>query len=164
MGSGNDLLYGPDYFVDDGVIVVTINYRLGVLGFLSTNDINAPGNYGLKDCILALKWVQQNIGQFGGDPARVTIFGESSGSAFVHYLVLSPMASGLFARAISQSGSALNPWAFQRSPETIAHRLAKKLRISFDDNADLVRKLQQVSSAELVLATSGYYDVVIRKW
>lgn len=158
MGSGNDLIYGPDYFVDDGVIVVTINYRLGVLGFFSTNDNNAPGNYGLKDCVLALKWIQDNIVQFGGDPSRVTIYGESSGSAFVHYLVLSPITSGLFARAISQSGTALNPWAYQRDPIKIAHQLAKKLGITFSDNESLVNQLRQVSSMELALASSGGYS------
>lgn len=83
-GNGNAWTYGPDHLIDDGVVLVTINYRLGALGFLSTEDSNAPGNYGMKDMIQALKWVRNNIRAFGGDPDNVTIFGESAGGAAVH--------------------------------------------------------------------------------
>lgn len=159
-GSGNDLIWGPDYFVDDGVVMVTINYRLGPLGFLSTNDNNAPGNYGLKDGVLALKWIKKNIAQFGGDPNRVTIFGESAGGVYVHYLVLSPMARGLFARAISQSGSALNPWAYETNPQDATHRFARKLGISFTNNADLIEKLRKVNFNDLIKAIPGTLDYV----
>lgn len=160
LGSGNDIIYGPDYLIDEDVIVVTINYRLAALGFLSTNDNNAPGNYGLKDCILALKWIQNNIAQFGGDPTKVTIFGESAGAAAVHYLILSPIARGLFSRAISQSGSALSPWAFQHDPQTSAYNLAKKLSISFTDNRDLIEKLRNVKTMDILLATPEWMNYV----
>lgn len=159
-GSGNDLIWGPDYFVDEGVIMITINYRLGPLGFLSTNDNNAPGNYGLKDAIMALKWIQANIARFGGDPGRVTVFGESAGGAFVHYLILSPMARGLFARAISQSGSALNPWTYENDPQDVAYRFAEKLGITFSNNADLIEKLRLVPHKELIKAVPGTLDYV----
>ncbi|XP_035681441.1 carboxylesterase 5A-like [Branchiostoma floridae] len=89
------------------VVVVTVNYRLGALGFLSTGDDNAPGNYGLLDQIQALRWIQLNIRDFGGDPDRVTIFGVSGGGVSVSHLLLSPLSSGLFHRAIAQSGTAL---------------------------------------------------------
>ncbi|XP_066290195.1 carboxylesterase 1C-like isoform X1 [Branchiostoma lanceolatum] len=89
------------------VVVVTVNYRLGALGFLSTGDDNAPGNYGLMDQVEALRWIKSNIRSFGGDPDCVTIFGESAGGQSVSYLVLSPLATGLFHRAISQSGTPL---------------------------------------------------------
>lgn len=89
------------------VVVVTINYRLGPFGFLYSDNPadQAPGNQGLHDQILALKWVRDNIGSFGGDPNRVTIFGESAGSMSVGSLYLSPLTKGLFKRAIMQSGS-----------------------------------------------------------
>lgn len=159
-GSGNDLVYGPDYLVNEDVIVVTINYRLAALGFLSTNDNNAPGNYGLKDCVLALKWVQKNIAQFGGDPTQVTIFGESAGGAAVHHLILSPAASGLFAKAISQSGSALCPWAFDEEPQTSTYNLAKKLNITYTDNTELIEKLRKVKVVDILLATPEFLNYV----
>lgn len=83
-GSGNSGQFPPDLFLGDDVIFVSINYRLGVLGFMSTGDRHAAGNYGMKDMVLALKWVQRNILNFGGDPDNVTIFGESAGGVAVH--------------------------------------------------------------------------------
>ncbi|KAK7044275.1 Carboxylesterase 5A, partial [Halocaridina rubra] len=81
---------GAQPLVSKNVILVTVNYRIGVLGFLSTEDAAAPGNQGLKDQTLGLQWVQDNIAAFGGDPQRVTIFGESAGAASVHYQMLTP--------------------------------------------------------------------------
>ncbi|XP_057170155.1 carboxylesterase 3 isoform X2 [Ursus arctos] len=86
------------------VVVVTVQYRLGFLGFLSTGDEHAPGNWGFLDVVAALHWVQGNISPFGGDPNSVTISGNSAGSCIVSALVLSPLAAGLFHRAIAQSG------------------------------------------------------------
>uniref|UniRef100_A0A1B0GHN1 Carboxylic ester hydrolase n=1 Tax=Lutzomyia longipalpis TaxID=7200 RepID=A0A1B0GHN1_LUTLO len=94
FGNGDSFTYGPDHIVDDNVVMVTINYRLGALGFLSTGDHHATGNYGLKDAVMALRWIRDNIANFGGDPDNVTIFGESAGGAAVHYLLLSPSARG----------------------------------------------------------------------
>jgi para-nitrobenzyl esterase len=114
-GSGSVPQYAGDQLAARGVIVVTINYRLGVLGFLAHPELNreAPyggsGNYGLLDQIAALKWVNRNIAAFGGDPDRVTIFGQSSGSFSASMLVSSPLAKGLFQRAIGQSGAVFEP-------------------------------------------------------
>ncbi|XP_018367855.1 PREDICTED: putative inactive carboxylesterase 4 isoform X2 [Trachymyrmex cornetzi] len=125
-GSGDATIYGPDYIVQKDVILVTLNYRLGVMGFLNLNDEVAAGNQGLKDVVLALKWVQNNILQFGGDPGKVTIFGGSAGGAIVHCLALSPLAKGLFHKVISQSGVISNPWAFNEWTD-VGFRLVKKL-------------------------------------
>jgi para-nitrobenzyl esterase len=110
IGSGNESGYDGAELARHGVLVVTINYRLGPLGFFAHPALTresphrSSGNYGLLDQIAALRWVHDNIAKFGGDPARVTVFGESAGSIDTGMLMCSPLASGLFARAIMESG------------------------------------------------------------
>jgi para-nitrobenzyl esterase len=110
LGAGSQALYAGAELARRGVVVVTFNYRLGALGFLShpalsREQAGSPlGNYGLLDQIAALQWVRRNIASFGGDPANVTIFGESAGGIAVQALMASPLAAGLFHKAISQSG------------------------------------------------------------
>lgn len=87
-GTGNEFINGPDFFVESGVILVTLDYRLGALGFLSLNLPEYSGNMGLKDQQLALKWTHENIEYFGGDNARVTILGDSSGTAFINFQII----------------------------------------------------------------------------
>jgi len=114
VGSSAQPTYDGEILARQGVVVVSFNYRLGVLGFLAHPELsresaeNVSGNYGLLDQIAALKWVQRNIAGFGGDPKKVTIFGESAGGASVFSLLVSPLAKGLFSRAIAQSGT----WVF----------------------------------------------------
>ncbi|XP_073837894.1 esterase B1-like [Musca autumnalis] len=126
FGEANCEHYGPDYFMMKDVILVTVQYRMGALGFLSLNDpgLHTPGNAGLKDIILALKWVKRNATSFGGNPDCVTVFGESAGAAAVHYLMLCEHARGLFHRAILQSGTAVSDWAITDCAER-AYALAK---------------------------------------
>ncbi|MEE9231583.1 MAG: carboxylesterase family protein [Acidobacteriota bacterium] len=113
LGWGHEPPYHGKSLARRGVVMVSINYRLGEFGFLAHPHLtqespnHSSGNYGLLDQIEALRWVQRNIAAFGGDPARVTIFGESAGAADVGYLMASPLAAGLFHRAISQSGGYL---------------------------------------------------------
>lgn len=107
--NGSSTPYNPERLVKKGVIVVTINYRLGYLGFFAQSAIDGEGhlngNYGLMDQQFALGWVRRNIARFGGNPARVTIFGESAGGQSVYAQLASPMAAGMFRGAISESGS-----------------------------------------------------------
>jgi para-nitrobenzyl esterase len=112
FGSGAQPQFDGAALARKGIVVVTINYRLGLLGFLSTKALSAEsgrgasGNYGFMDDIAALKWVQRNIKAFGGDPAKVTIAGESAGSVTNSVLMVSPPAAGLFRGVIAESGSA----------------------------------------------------------
>ena len=112
-GSGAVPIYNGASLAKKGIVVVNMNYRIGVYGFFSHADLDkenaqgASGNYGLMDQIAALKWVRANIAAFGGDPGNVTIAGQSAGAASVHILIESPLAKGLFVRAIAESGSGM---------------------------------------------------------
>ncbi|KAK7793003.1 hypothetical protein R5R35_013184 [Gryllus longicercus] len=124
-GDGGEMIYGTDSLVNEDVVVVTLNYRLGALGFLNLGTEEAPGNQGLKDQLMALRWVKNNIAAFGGHPENITIFGESAGSASVHYHTISPESEGLFSAAILESGSALNGWAFKNDTRSNVKLLLK---------------------------------------
>ncbi|XP_045506360.1 juvenile hormone esterase-like [Colias croceus] len=126
-GSGNQDFYGPEFLIRHDVILVTINYRLEVLGFLCLDTEDIPGNAGLKDQVAALRWVQNNIRNFGGDPDNVTIFGESAGSASVSLHLVSPMSKGLFKRAIMQSGTMVSSLVEPYGARDRALLLAKEL-------------------------------------
>ncbi|XP_038173513.2 neuroligin-4, X-linked, partial [Arvicola amphibius] len=125
-GTGN-LIDGSVLASYGDVIVVTVNYRLGVLGFLSTGDQAAKGNYGLLDQIQALRWVEENAGAFGGDPERVTVFGSGAGASCVSLLTLSHYSEGLFQKAIIQSGTALSSWAVNYQPAKYTRALAEQV-------------------------------------
>ncbi|XP_037922833.1 esterase B1-like [Hermetia illucens] len=138
-GSTSKDVYSPDYFLSKDVVFVSIAYRVGIFGFLSMKDpsLKIPGNAGLKDQILGLKWVQQNISRFGGDPNNVTIFGESAGGASVHFLGLTEKARGLFHQMICMSGSAFCNWALP-PPKNWSLRIAKDLGYKGEDNDSAV--------------------------
>jgi len=125
FAKGSAAEYEPDYLLDEDVVLVTIQYRLGMFGFLSTEDSHLPGNYGMLDQLAAMQWVKQNIAAFSGDPNQITIMGQQAGGASVHYHILSPLTRGLFNRAISMSGSALAWWASLKRPLERANKLAK---------------------------------------
>jgi para-nitrobenzyl esterase len=141
-GESND--YDPTKLVEDGVTVVTINYRLGALGFLADPalaDANGQsGDYGLMDQQAALRWVQRNIASFGGDPRNVTIFGESAGGLSVLSQIASPAARGLFAKAIAESGSYNLTQASLASAETAGQAFATQAGCS-DQTAACLRSL-----------------------
>ncbi|XP_076286453.1 venom carboxylesterase-6-like [Lasioglossum baleicum] len=151
-GYANTTLYGPDFFLEEDVVFVSFNYRVGVLGFLALNHPDALGNQGLKDQHLVLQWVQNNIARFGGNPKQVTIFGESAGGASVGFHTLSEKSRGLFRRSISMSGTPLCQWAYH-TPQSAYHsahelgRLLNKLEITKED---LLKQLQQTPAEALV--------------
>ncbi|XP_058065101.1 liver carboxylesterase 1-like, partial [Anopheles bellator] len=157
-GFGDEGLYGSQYFMTEDVVVVTFNYRLGVLGFFSSGDQAAAGNWGLKDCIMALRWVQDHIAAFGGDAGSVTIYGESAGAAIVDLLLLSPLTGGLFHRAIASSGSPFNSWAFQPNPVHYAKRLAEVLDLETTDTTAMVAALRLVPYRALIEQQEDVYS------
>uniref|UniRef100_A0A8C5Q1K7 Neuroligin 3 n=1 Tax=Leptobrachium leishanense TaxID=445787 RepID=A0A8C5Q1K7_9ANUR len=148
-GSGN-MIDGSVLASYGNVIVITLNYRVGVLGFLSTGDQAAKGNYGLLDQIQALRWVSENVGHFGGDAHRITVFGSGIGASCVSLLTLSHHSEGLFQRAIIQSGSALSSWAVNYQPVKYTRMLAEKVGCNVLDTVDMVDCLRQKSAKELV--------------
>lgn len=92
--TGDGSIYGPQKLMQKSIVLVTFNYRIGALGFMSTNDQNATGNYGLYDQLMALKWISKNIIIFSGDPNSVTLFGQKSGASSIFYHILSPLSKG----------------------------------------------------------------------
>ena len=112
-GSGRYAEYGPDRWLDSGVLVVTLNYRAGALGFLSLGTPEVPGNQGLLDQLLALQLVQASIAGFGGDPARVTLMGQSAGSSSALYHLMSPRSQGLF-HQVKPASSKVQQWPLHR--------------------------------------------------
>jgi len=139
-GSGTVPLYNGEDMSRKGVVFVTINYRLGILGFFAHPELSAEselktsGNYGILDQIAALKWVKENIAAFGGDPANVTIDGQSAGAFSVNMLVVSPLAKGLFQKAIAQSGGMfgkqLSLGQTLKNAEDAGKQLTEKLKIA----------------------------------
>ncbi|XP_013883096.1 neuroligin-4, X-linked [Austrofundulus limnaeus] len=148
-GTGN-MIDGSILASYGNVIVITINYRLGVLGFLSTGDQAAKGNYGLLDQIQALRWIKENIQAFKGDPKRVTIFGSGAGASCVSLLTLSHYSEDLFQKAIIQSGTALSSWAVNYQPAKYTRSLAEKVGCNMLDTIDLVECLQKKNYKELI--------------
>jgi len=151
-GSGVEPLFNGETLARNGVVLVTSNYRLGIFGFFAHPELtkesarHASGNYGLMDQIQALRWVQQNIANFGGNPSNVTIFGESAGAADVNSLIASPLTKGLFVRAIAQSG----PISDQPSLAEAEKRdveWAAKLGITGDE---ALAKLRAIPDTELM--------------
>jgi para-nitrobenzyl esterase len=156
-GSGSTPAYNGEMLAKKGVVLVTINYRLGIFGFFAHPELtqesehHSSGDYGILDEVAALEWVQKNIAAFGGDPKRVTIFGESAGSWAVNVLVASPLTKGLFQRAIGESGANFSVMAKLADLEKTAARLGSL--------PDLRAK-----SAEDILKTAGAFSVNVDGW
>ncbi|XP_037672105.1 cocaine esterase isoform X3 [Choloepus didactylus] len=143
----------------EDVVVVTIQYRLGVLGFFSTGDKHATGNWGYLDQVAALHWVQQNIAYFGGDPGRVTIFGASAGGTSVSSHIVSPMSQGLFHGAIMESGVALLPGFIASSSDVVSTMVANLSACGQVDSEALVGCLRG-KAEEDILAINKHFKII----
>jgi para-nitrobenzyl esterase len=157
IGNGTDIAgAGIAFARDHGVVVVTFNYRLGALGYLSLDGEEHTGAYGLHDQIALLRWVRDNIASFGGDPGQVTIYGVSAGAKSVGNLMGSPLARGLFHRAASSSGGA----EYVATPEqsaTVARRFRAELGVSAD-------RLREVPAKEVLEAQRAIADGIKGTW
>ncbi|VEN47011.1 unnamed protein product [Callosobruchus maculatus] len=143
-------LIGDRYIMDKDIVVVSFNYRLGSLGFLSTEDDVVPGNNGLKDQALAMKWIQANIEAFGGNPNSVTLTGFSAGGVSTHLHYFSSYSKGLFHRGISFSGTALASKNIQLEPLAMAKRLAQNVGCNFTETKNMVDCLKTRPASLLV--------------
>jgi para-nitrobenzyl esterase len=158
-GFGGEERHNGARLAKKGAVVVTLNYRLGPFGFLAhpafaaESPYHAAGNYGLLDQIAALRWVQRNIARFGGDPSRVTIFGESAGGMSVGSLIASPLAKGLFQRAILESGTGVSTGIGSRDDaQKVAMQFAESLHVR-GSGTDAARQLRALNPDKVLAAS-----------
>lgn len=140
--------YSPDFFIEEDIVVVTVSHRLTIFGFLSLEDDTMPGNSGLKDIVMALEWISNNINKFGGDSSKVTLLGVQGGAVVVDLLIRSK-AKKYFHSAILQSGSSLSPLYLQEKTRERAFKLGKLLEISTSSSSRLLEELNNIASSEL---------------
>ena len=138
------------------VIFVGLHYRLGSLGFLSTEDDIVPGNMGLKDQSMAMRWVKTHIRAFGGDPEKITITGLSAGGASVHYHYLSRMSTGLFHSGISFSGTAFDCWTQIENSREKAMRLADLVNCPTGDVKKMIECMKERPAKDIVTAQADF--------
>ncbi|XP_070507299.1 esterase B1-like [Chironomus tepperi] len=152
-GSSKLDIYGPDYLLMADIVVVTFSYRVGPLGFLYLNDqnLNVPGNAGLKDQLMVLNFVKDNIRNFGGDPNNITAIGHSAGASSISWHCLSDISKNLFQKAVIMSGCALNTWSITPKRDW-AVRLAKDLGYDGDDSEEgiILEFLQNANPVKMI--------------
>ncbi|KAF3836291.1 hypothetical protein F7725_028849, partial [Dissostichus mawsoni] len=158
LAAGGALQYdGSPLAAYQNVVVVVIQYRLSILGFLSTGDQHTPGNWGFLDQIAGLQWVRDNIAAFNGDPNSVTIFGQSAGGISVSMLVLSPLAEDLFHKAIAMSGVAPLEAHYTSNPLAMAQMIANVSDCESSNNKKLVECIKGRSEEEILSAMKKAY-------
>ncbi|XP_011208510.2 bile salt-activated lipase [Bactrocera dorsalis] len=158
-GSGQSKNFaGPENFMDRDIVLVTLNYRLGTLGFLALGSAEAPGNAGLKDQVEALRWIQSHISNFGGDPNSVTLFGYSAGSFSIGLHLMSPMSKGLFHRGIMMSASPLGQFDYETRQKRLSDRQAELLNCPKEPSSELVKCLKKKSMMDFVNTSAQMFD------
>lgn len=145
FGTGSAMEHGPKYLMERDVVVVTMSYRLGPFGFLALETSGAAGNQGLKDQSMALRWINQNIHFFGGDPERVTLAGMSAGGFSATAHMISPMSNGLFANVIAVSGALAWQKKLKSNNREAAEEMAKKLNCSTSSDKVMIDCFRSVS-------------------
>ncbi len=167
-GAGSLAMYNGEALAKKGAVVVTYNYRLGIFGFLAHPELtkesghNASGNYAMMDMATVLKWVQKNIANFGGDPKRVTIDGESAGAMLVSAMVGSPQGKGLFQRAIAQSGAWMGINIAHMTTLAAAEENGQKLVQGL--GAATIAEMRQKSADDLLKNARGFFGIIVDGW
>ncbi|VEN48088.1 unnamed protein product, partial [Callosobruchus maculatus] len=155
----------PEYLLDENIVFIQIQYRLGIFGFIATGDEVLPGNIGHKDQLLALKWVQENVQYFGGDKDKVTLGGQSAGGVSTSVLAQSPLAKGLFRSVIMDSGTSLCLWSRARRADEASYQTGLLTGlISITENSERLKKhLKKVDAKALQIATETAFTLVTAK-
>ncbi|KAM7362757.1 juvenile hormone esterase-like [Cochliomyia hominivorax] len=159
FGGTNKQYIGPEYLMDRDIVLVVINYRLGSLGFLATDTPEAPGNMGLKDQVMALRWIQEHIEKFGGDSKSVTLLGYNAGSFSIGLHMMSPMSKGLFHKAIMMSGSPLGQLPYKTNQLDLAEKQAKLLNCPEKPIKEMVKCLKMKPMMDFVKTTTSMFEV-----
>nr|XP_022907315.1 juvenile hormone esterase-like [Onthophagus taurus] len=148
--TGSSEMLGPEYLMAEEIVLVSFNYRLGFFGFLNfeNSNVGVPGNAGLKDQVMALEWVKTNIAKFGGDPNKITIFGQDVGGTSVHLHMMSPISQPLFHQAIALSGTALHTWSMGSKDTGLV--LGRLLGYRDRYPTMILKKLQRTKAADIM--------------
>lgn len=146
-------IYGPEYLVPKGIILVLPNYRIGATGFLCLHNDYVPCNAGLRDLTLALQWVNDNIEPFGGNPSKIVVSGEGTAGALVGYLTMYQPSQSYIRRAITESGSVLSPWALDRHPLKTAERLANNIKKQRESGSNINTTIENATLSEIIVAS-----------
>ncbi|KAK9692517.1 Carboxylesterase family [Popillia japonica] len=157
--TGAVYVFGPQYLLDEDIVLVTANYRLGSLGFLSTGTKEAPGNNGFKDQVVVLKWIRDHIQAFGGNPNMVTISGYSAGAFSTNLHLISPMSRDLFHRAIIMSSSVLGHAITPTNQFDLAQKQARLVNCTDDTPANIINCLKTKTAQEIAAPVPGFREV-----
>ncbi|KAL4705579.1 hypothetical protein ACJJTC_006907 [Scirpophaga incertulas] len=153
--------YSPEILAEEDVVVVVINHRLSILGYLTTEDDAIPANNGLRDYLLGLQWINENIKHFGGDPGRVTLMGSKGGATLANIMLYSKRATGLFNAVTLQSGTVFEAIYFPENPRQYAFKLGELFDINTDDGHTLLTELQKIDVNQLYEKETSVIDIDI---